>query len=71
MENHVLISIHASFIAVALHSVTGDSRLPTTRATYGVQVWNAQIIEVRHNAAPSVGATEIVGGRLANVREVG
>lgn len=45
--------------------------LGDTWATYGVQVWNAQIVEVRHNAAPSIGAAEIVGGRLANVREVG
>lgn len=67
----MLISNHASFIDVVLHSGTGDTRLSTTRATYGVQVWNAQIVEVRHNAAPSVGAAEIVCGRLANVREVG
>lgn len=49
----------------------GGTLLSTTRATYGVQVWNAQIVEVRHNAAPSVGAAEIVGGRLANVGKVG
>lgn len=69
--NQVLISNHASFIAVALHSGTSDTRLSMTRATYGVQVWNAQLVEVRHNAAPSVGAAEIVSGRLANVREIG
>lgn len=39
-------------------------------ATYSVQIWNAQIIEVRHNAAPSVGAAEIISSRLTNVREV-
>lgn len=66
-ENQLLISNHASFIVVALHSGTSETRLPMTWATYGIQVWNAQIIKVRHNAASSVGAAEIVGGRLANV----
>lgn len=61
-ENQVLIFNHASFIAAALHSRKGDARLPTAWRTYTVQVWNAQIVEVRHNAAPPVGAAEIVGG---------
>lgn len=39
-------------------------------ATYSVQIWNAQIIKVRHNAASSVGAAEIISSRLTNVREV-
>lgn len=39
-------------------------------ATYSVQIWNAQIIEVRHNAASSVGAAEIISSRLAYIREV-
>lgn len=39
-------------------------------ATYSVQIWDAQIIEIGHNTAPSVGAAEIISSRLTNVREV-
>lgn len=39
--------------------------------TYSVQVvWDTQVIQVRHNAAPAVGAAEIVSGRLTDVREI-
>lgn len=63
--------IFQSCVHHSRRTALGGTWLSTTWATYGVQVWNAQIVEVRHNAAPSVGAAEIVGGRLANVREVG
>lgn len=39
-------------------------------ATYGIQIWNAQIIKVRHDAASSVGAAEIISSWFTNVWEV-
>ena len=40
----------------------------TTNFTYCVQI--GQIIKIRHNAAPAVGAAEIIRGRFANVGEI-
>lgn len=38
--------------------------------THAVQVRDAQLVQVGHNAAPTVGAAEIVSRRFADVREV-
>lgn len=45
---------------LVLHCIPEHTAVMPRPGTYSVQIGNAQIIEVRHNAAPSVGAAEII-----------